>query len=209
MNSINIRHPAATPVFIALLTALLTGCAGTPQQSHVWNDADKRGARYDRVLLTALTQEGDKRRSFEDALAGRLRSEQTEVWSSNKLMRIDTPVTTETVAPLLAQTGATAVIVTRVTSIAVEPVQVNAYTDVVAKRRKGSALTYDYVDKELPAFIRNEFTTVLTTDVYDAESNSNVYTLVSSTRGQESLGDVIEVLSKAIAKRLRSDGVVR
>jgi hypothetical protein len=175
----------------------------------VWHDAAKRGVRYDRILVVALTQEGDKRKSFEDALRARLQSPALEVWSSSSLMGINVPVTADSIGPLLQDTGARALVVTRVTSIDVDPVQVDSYTDVVAQRRKGSVLTYDYVEKELPAFIRNEFTTVLTTDVYDAQSSASIYTLVSSASGQESLGDVIDVLSRAIAKRLRSDGVVR
>lgn len=196
-------------LWLATLIAGLGACAGTPTQSHVWNDADKRGVRYDRLLIVALTQEGDKRKSFEDSLRARLQNPRLETWSSNSLMGINVPVTADSIDPLLASTGATAVVITRVKSIDVEPVQVDSYTDVVAKRRKGSALTYDYVEKELPAFIRNEFTTVLITDVYDAQSGASVYTLVSSASGQESLSDVIEVLSRAIAKRLRSDGIVR
>ncbi|MEE4186714.1 MAG: hypothetical protein V2J12_13185 [Gammaproteobacteria bacterium] len=188
---------------------MAAGCAGVPSQSHVWHDDDKRGVQYERILLVALTQEGDKRKSFEDSLRARLQTPAIEIWTSSSLMGINVPVTADSINPLLQSTGAEAVIVTRVKSIGVDPVQVDSYTDVVAKRRKGSVLTYDYVEKELPAFIRNEFTTVLTTDVYDARSSASIYTLVSSASGQESLSDVIEVLSRAIAKRLRSDGVVR
>ena len=191
------------------LTLMAAGCAGVPSQSHVWHDDDKRGVQYERILLVALTQEGDKRKSFEDSLRARLQTPAIEIWTSSSLMGINVPVTADSINPLLQSTGAEAVIITRVKSIGVDPVQVDSYTDVVAKRRKGSVLTYDYVEKELPAFIRNEFTTVLTTDVYDAQSSASIYTLVSSASGQESLSDVIEVLSRAIAKRLRSDGVVR
>ena len=191
------------------LTLMAAGCAWVPSQSHVWHDDDKRGVQYERILLVALTQEGDKRKSFEDSLRARLQTPAIEIWTSSSLMGINVPVTADSINPLLQSTGAEAVIITRVKSIGVDPVQVDSYTDVVAKRRKGSVLTYDYVEKELPAFIRNEFTTVLTTDVYDARSSASIYTLVSSASGQESLSDVIEVLSRAIAKRLRSDGVVR
>ena len=194
---------------VTLMTVFAAGCAGVPSQSHVWHDPDRRGVRYDSVLVVALTQEGDKRKSFEDALRARLQTPATEVWSSSSQMGINVPVTTASITPVLERTGARALIITRVKSIDVNPVQVDSYTDVVAKRRKGSVLTYDYVEKELPAYIRNEFTTVLTTDVYDASDSANIYTLVSSASGQESLSDVIEVLSRSIAKRLRSDGVVR
>ena len=49
----------------------------------------------------------------------------------------------------------------------------------------------------------------MTTDVYNATSGENVYTVVTTARKQETLTDVIDLLSGVIAKRLKADGVVK
>ena len=195
--------------FFSLGLALLTGCAANTSVSTTWYDEGSRGTRFDKVLVVAIAADADKRRSFEDVLARRLGTDATQVWTSNRYMDTAQAVNHETIEPVLNQTGATAVVITAVTSFEVNPVEVEAYTDVTARRKSGTAFRYDYVEKELPAFIKTEYATVLTTDVYNAQTNAHVYTLVSSATGQDNLAEVISVLSGVIAKQLRADGIIR
>lgn len=200
------------PAVLAILApALLAGCAAkTAVTSTTWHDSAQRDVRYSKVIVVALTEEGDKRLSFEDELAFDLRSDATQVWPSSRLMDVKLPVNSESLTPVVAETGAEVVVVTRVTSFDVKSVeQASAYTDVSARRRQGSVFQYDYVEKELPALITTEFTTVLTTDVVAADDGALIYTVVTTASGQETIADVINVLSDVIAKQLRRDGVIR
>ena len=198
------------PLCAALLSLVaLTGCASKTSVSSTWHDADKRGARYDSVLIIALANDGDKRLSFEDSLAQKLASGGTRAVPSSRVMDTRLEVNRENLGPTLTETGAQAVILTQVSNFEVKPVEIDSYTDITPRRQKGSPITYDYVEKKLPSLVTTEFTTKLTTEVYDADTDSHVYTMVSSATGQETLSDVINVLSDLIARRLKSDRVVQ
>ncbi len=201
----------SAPLLVALcLPALLAGCAAKTAVSSSWIDGDKRGARYEKVLVIAMTEEGDKRVSFEDELAVELSRGDTRAWPSSQLMDTGLVINEDSVRPLIEETGAQAVVVTRVTDMSVQTVESSqAYTAVAARRKKGTAFQYDYVEKELPALVTAEFTKELTTDVVDAASGERVYTVVASAAGQDALAEVIGVLSDVIAKQLQADGVIR
>ncbi len=202
--------PALLAAMCGTVSVALSGCAAQTSVSSAWIDSDKRGVRYEKVLVIALTEEGDKRMSFEDEVAADLNRGSTRAWASSRLMDITLPVNETTIKPLVDEIGAQAVVVTRVTDLSVRTVESSQpYTAVQARRKEGAAFRYDYVEKELPALMTTEFTTELTTDVVDTGSGERVYTVVSSADGQESLAEVIAVLSDAIAKQLRTDGVIR
>jgi DNA-binding transcriptional regulator YhcF (GntR family) len=201
---------ARTAIITALLTALtLAGCATNATVSSNWLDESKRNSRYDRVLVIAMAEQGDKRMSFEDAVAFDLRSDTTQAWPSSRHMATTTKINADTIAPVVRELGATAVVISRVSKMEVSTSESKPYTDVTTTRKKGTAFRYDYVEKEIPILVTPEFTTELETDVVDVASGERIYSVVAAASGQESLSEVINVLSAAIAKRLRSDGVIR
>jgi hypothetical protein len=80
---------------------------------------------------------------------------------------------------------------------------------MIPVRRSGTVFQYDYEEKIEPVYITTEFSAVLTTDVYSTASGTNIYSLISTTSGQNTVNEIITELSKAIAERLRADGVIR
>lgn len=192
---------------LAILT--LAGCATKTTVSSTWLDDSKRGNRYDKVLVVAMAAQGDKRMSFEDEVAFNLKNSGAQAWASSRHMPTTTDINPETIAPIADKVGANVVVVSRVTQMDVSTSESKAYTDVTATRRAGTAFRYDYEEKELPTMVTPQFTIELETDVVDVATGERVYSVVAATSGQESLSDVINVLSNAIAKRLRSDGVIR
>lgn len=206
-------RPAARMALLTCITAVaalsVPGCANRPTVTATWHENEARGARYSSALVIGLVKDGDKRLSFEDALAQQLSSSDTKLWSSSRVLGSGRAVNRESVSRAVAQTGAEAVFVTRVETLEVRQVETEAYTDVQARRQQGRLFSYDYVEKELPARVTPEFTTTLVTDVYRVGSERHVYSLTATASGQESLEEVIDVLSRAIAKKLRADGIVR
>lgn len=194
---------------LLLSAVLLSGCAARTSVNSTWHDTDLRGQRYDKVLVIGLTADGERRVTYEDTVTRELLGGNTQAWPSSRFMDIAQDVTPETVQPVVDRLGADAVIVTQVSSLNVEAIEVDAFTDVMARRQSGTAFRYDYIEKERAAYMTAEFTTVLTTDVYAANSGKHLYSMVASTSGQESLDDVAIELGRAIAKRLKNDGVVR
>jgi len=201
---------ARTAIITALLTALtLAGCATKATVSSNWLDDSKRDSRYDRVLVIAMAAQGDKRMSFEDEVAFDLNSDVTQAWPSSRHMAITTEINADTIAPVVRELGAKAVVITRVLKMEVSTSQNKPYTDVTARRKKGTAFRYEYVEKDSPVLVTPEFTIELETDVVDVASGERIYSLVAATSGQESLSAVINVLSDVIAKQLRADRVIR
>ena len=120
----------------------------------------------------------------------------------------------------MGQQQADALVVTRVTHLEVKSVEVEGRSTVIAEqqqsgqdyvfqRQQGTLFRYDFTEDVESSFITTEYTTVLTTDVYVAATGELIYTIVSTATKQETLTDVIDVLSDEIAKRLRRDKVIR
>ena len=129
-------------------------------------------------------------------------------------------ITKETLRPIIEQQQADAVVVTRVTRLEVEPVEMGGRSTVLAEqqqsgqdyvyqRQQGTLFRYDYEEDVEKTYISSEYTTELRTDVYTTTSDQHIYTIISRATKQESLADVIDVLSNVMAKRLRRDGRIQ
>ena len=187
---------------------LLTGCASSTSVSSGWHDSAPRGVRFERVLVVAVTDNTDHRMSFEDAAAFDLRSESTMAWASARLMDTDTEINAENINALARQQQADAVVITRVKSFDVQAVEVQGRTDIHQRRQQGTLFRYDYIEKEEASYVTSEYTTSLTTDVVKTGNSEPLYTVVATATKQETLADVIDVLSDIIAGQLRQDGII-
>jgi hypothetical protein len=206
---------------LCLCIALLaSACTNHTSVSSKWVDTKQRNSQFERVLVVAVSANTDGRMSFEDAVVYDLRGPETQAWPSSRLMKPDLEITRETLRPIIEQQQADAIVVTRVTRLEVEPVEIGGRSNVLAEqqqsgqdyvyqRQQGTLFRYDYKEDVEKTYISSEYTTELTTDVYAAGSDERIYTIVSRATKQESLADVIDVLSDVIAKRLRRDKVIK
>ncbi len=206
---------------LCLGLALLTGaCASHTSVSSQWIDPDQRGRQFERVLVVGVSENTDRRMSFEDAVVFDLRGTNTQAWPSSRLMDAELEITQKTLDPIIKQQQADAIVITRVTRLEVKPVEVEGRSKVIAEqqqsgqdfvfqRQQGTLFRYDFTEDVESSFITTEYTTELTTDVYVAATGELIYTIVSTATKQETLTDVIDVLSDEIAKRLRRDKVIR
>jgi hypothetical protein len=205
---------------ILLAAVLLGGCASQTQVSSVWHDKSQQNARFDRLLVVAVSDNADRRLSFEDALVDALRGPKTNAWASSRLMPVNKPVTEENLRAVVAQQNADAVVVTKLESVQVKPVEAGGRSDILARQNEtgigltprpkpGTVFQYDYEEKIEPVYITAEYTAVVTTDIYSAASGGNIHSIRATTSGEETVTDVIAELSRTIAERLRTDGVVR
>jgi hypothetical protein len=217
--SVNFR--AAIRLSLSLAIALLAGaCASQTSVSSSWHNKSPAHSKFENVLVVAVTENTDSRLSFEDAVVYDLRGPNTQAWASARGMKANEDINEENLRKLVEEKQVDAILITKVTSMEIKPVEVGGRTDVienqqdtgmgmVPQRRSGTVFQYDYNETVEPVYTTAEYTTVLTTDVYSAASGEHVYTVVSTATKQETLTDVIDVLSDVIAKQLRSDGVIR
>lgn len=172
------------------------------------------------MIVVADAEDTDKRLSFEDAVVYDLRSENTKAMASSRLLRAGEKADENNLRRLIDENAADAVVVTVVSSMDVKAVEQGGRTDVmefqqdtgkgmVPTRREGTAFLWDWEENVEPVYVTTEYNTVLTTDVYSAATGESVYTVVTSAKKQETLAEVIDVLSDVIAERLRADGVIR
>ena len=197
-----------------------SACANHTSVSSSWTDGKRHNNPFNRVLVVAVSANADGRMSFEDAVVYDLRGPETQAWPSSRLMKPDVEVNRVTLLPIIDQQQADAVVVTRVTRLEVEPVEIGGRSTVLAEqqqsgqdyvfqRQQGTLFRYDYEEDIEKTYITSEYTTELRTDVYETESDELIYTILSRATKQESLADVIDVLSNVIAKQLRKDRVIR
>ncbi len=198
----------------------LTACANTTSVSSNWHNKSLRNPQFSRIIVVGVTEAFDERLSFEDAVVADISGPYTTAWPSGRLMGPGKEINEENMRAVVAEKQADAVIVTKVTSVDVQTAEAGGRSDVielqqetgvgmVPQRRPGTIFQYDYEENIEPVYITREYTTVLTTDVYSTADGTNVYTVVSTAKKQETLADVIVTLSDAIADRLRSDKVIR
>jgi hypothetical protein len=227
----DLHFTRAAVTILTLCLALLAGaCASKTTVSSSWADKSQKGAKFERIVVVAVSDNADRRLSFEDAVVYDLRSETTRAWSSTRHMESTAEINEANLRALVADLEADAIVVTSVTSMDVKAVEKGGRTDVIenqqdtgvgvgagvapnsnfnSPQRPVSVYGFNFSETAEPVYVTSEYTTVLTTDVYSAASGENLYTVVSTANKQESLTDVIDVLSDVIAARLRSDGVIR
>jgi len=212
---------AVISLSLSLAIVLLVGaCASQTSVSSSWHDKSPANSKFENLLVVAVSDNTDTRLSFEDAVVYDLRSPNTQAWASARGMGADQEINEENLRKLVEEKQADAVVVTKVTSMEIKAVEAGGRTNVienqqdtgmgmVPQRRSGTIFQYDYNETVEPVYTTAEYTTVLTTDVYSAASGEHVYTVVSTATKQETLADVIDVLSDVIGERLRADGVIR
>jgi len=205
------------PLAAAIL--MLSACASHTSVQSRWHDTGHKRPGFERVLVVGVSEDTDRRMSFEDAVVFDLRAAGIDAWSSTRLMPSDAAINEDNLRSLVETQNADAVVVTKVTKMEVVPVESGGRTDVmefkqetgnemVPQRRSGTIFQYDYVENVEPIYVTTEYTTELTTDVYDTRDGSHVYTVVTSAKKKETLAEVVDVLSDEIAARLTRDKVI-
>lgn len=217
---IKLLHSGTRPLAAVCIGLLVASCASKTSVSSDWLDKSAKRSQFASALIVGVSATADRRRSFEDAVAEGLRRPGTEVWTSSRLMAPETEINKETVLTVAQQQKADAVIVTRVTKLEIEPVEVGGRSAILAqeqqsgeshiyRRQAGTLFRYDYDEDIESTYVTTEYTTKLTTEVYDAESGELIYTVVASAKKMETIAEVIDVLSKKIAEQLRKDRVIK
>jgi len=203
----------AGTVTLALIAA---GCATRPTVESAWHQPQAALAPYHNVLVIAVSPNSRLRRSFEEALVELLDSASTSAHSAVTIGPAAEPLSRESVTGMVASTGADAVLVTRLVSRKVRLDESDARVGV--KTRSPSSLqnpnlvelfTLDYNEYEEPGELTARSTAVLESSLYATRDGQLVYSATITAKFDEGSDDVIGLVTEAIARRLRADGVVR
>jgi hypothetical protein len=214
--------PAWRPCVAILALACAAGCAGTSGSTSSWASGAPRDATYSRVLVVGVSASEDNRCMFENFLADELTSPSTEVIQSCNLASPVTPPTQESVARMVASSGADAVLATRFVG-AQAAVQNDGSRDDRGGyyfKAEGTAEEvspwgfYDlpvvygqYENQPSLSLLAGKFT--VSSKFYSTQKAMLVCTLSTTVKDTDTSDNAIASIAEAIADRLRSDGLVK
>ena len=211
-------------VFIVLGFALLAGCTRAVQVESTWPEGVPSEQSFKNVLVVGVTTSYNLRCRFERIMAASLRSDTVKATASCSLMSSKDPLTRDGVIPIVAATGADAVLVTellggkaRMVEGGTSEARGKAYYKPTGY---GYAYNYSYygafglpvtyVDftAEQSAFTL-ERSVAIATNLYETRDARLVYSMQTTANDMESREEVLDVVTLSVAERLRHDGLVR
>jgi hypothetical protein len=201
-----------------VLLALLSGCGAQTSVTSTWHEPRTVQAPFGHVLVVGVSPSSRTRRSFEQALTALIAKGDMKATASITAAPSKTPLTRDALATLVRESGADAVLVTRLASRKVSleegPGRVGVKTQRPSSLGDVSGIvelfSTSYQEYEEPGALSARSTATLESSLYQANDGGHlVYTLVTQTAFEEGKDDVIAEVTTAIARQLRRDGLIR
>lgn len=197
--------------FVGVLAMGLAACAQQTQVTSQWH-GERNGLPADQVLVVSLSQDLNIRRSFEDMMVDRLAGTGNNAWASSREMDTSAPVDRESLTKVVQATGANLVTVTRVADLQIQVGKTGESAGVRVQRRDQTPLDffrYDYEFFEDTQYLVPERAVTLQTDVFHGENGILLYSIETVIPPRETRFEISNEAAKAIATRLRRDGLIR
>ena len=191
---------------------LIAGCASGPKTSVKRAElADNLpNAPYSTVLVIGIASNPGDGRRFANELAAMITNSKTVAKPSHR-ENAGGELTEESLRDVIQRIEADAVLVSSVKKLEFATKVDTEYTEVSQTHKDGNLFDffrYEYKEVKSPEFVKLTYDVTLTTDVYDSATGKKVYALETTTVDGDSAFEIILSESMAIAKQLRSDGLV-
>lgn len=209
MQVISSKHVAP-----ALAALFLSACASTGDRLvKVFEDRAALAAPYSRILVVGAHAEIGTRRTFENSVVRALAALGTEARSSLAVMNEAENIDRESVLAAVRETGADAVLVTRVVDIETQNAIEQGQTQAELARRNDVPLAdffrYEYTESADAMTVTTVRTVILDTDVYDAASEKKVWSVESTSFDKQTAYGVIDGVARAISAELARDELIQ
>lgn len=192
---------------------LLAGCAASDRVVKTYESPDFDGGPFNRILIVAAHEETGTRRLFENSLRAVLNENGAIAVTSLSVMDAEEPIEREPVIAAVRETGADAVLVTRLLDVASSTSVEGGRTATDAQRRNDIPLAdffrYDYVEYQDPMTITTVRTVVLSTDLYNVADETKVWSAESTSFDKETVYGVIGSATRGLTDQLRRDQLIR
>lgn len=214
MDTIGILRLAQLACISALASLAASGCAGGDRVVKIYEDASFSGGPFANVLVVGVGPNADNRRRFELSVADAIGAGGTSARASIQVMGgASQPVTRDSVAAAARSIGADAVLVTRLVDSSVRTETEQGPSVLEVERRDDiplvDAFRYTYSEYEDPMVVTTIRTVVLATDLYDVTTEARVWSVESTSMNKESVYDIVDGASSALAGALARDGLIR
>ena len=206
--------------FVVLIALTMTACESTgPSQTtsvdRVLRATEYVNAPYKKILVVAAVPSRETARNIEFGITGELNLANVEAHSFVRESS-STEASEAAIKDFINEHGIDAVIVVsaNLTGAAVRQPSVEQ-VDIQVIPQGGSLVGFfrsDYKEVKRPNQAEGSDYTLdvsLVSDLYDVRSDKRVYSIESSTQNGETRYQIIIAQSKAIAARLKEDGLIR
>ncbi len=212
---------------LCLLAAVAAACTPPISLDSAWQPGGRAAAPFSSVLVVAVSEDFDRRRLFENAVADTLEAQGVRAVTSTGTMSSRDELNRDSVTALVQASGVQAVLVTRLADQAVSLKRQRARevqksqppTDDALRGAAafpyGSIHAYDYRVTWEPATLLVRRTLNVVSDLYGTRDGNLLYTINTTLRvtNAESLDRnsdvaVINDAGRSIARRLRRDSAV-
>ncbi|HEX5068571.1 MAG TPA: hypothetical protein VFV78_00030 [Vicinamibacterales bacterium] len=187
----------------------LLGCAAT-RLEHTWVKPNLQIQPIRSVVTIALTQNPQRRRAMEEALASQLRSEALMATSSYTTIPEDDIRAEDQVRSHLELGSYDAAIFLRVTDVTRQDVYVPGRTVAVPVYYQTLWGYYAYwrpIAYE-PGYVERDSDVQVETEVYALPAGDLVYSAVSRTLNPTSSTDLVNEVGRAVARDLKDKGLI-
>ncbi|MDG2154881.1 MAG: hypothetical protein P8M26_02940 [Gammaproteobacteria bacterium] len=203
-------------ILLVIAAAGLVACAGRTTVSGTWEETEARGERFNRLLIVTLARDSSRRRQFDSELRRRLNGNTTTLFTASSLLAPNAEITSAMVEQLVLDNNIDGVIVTRVTEQRLAQKEITSKTDSKVYRSTGQLYESIYTDNTFN-FVQYDYTAdiaakdykvpvydlTLTTDINQTKNNKTIYRIVSVAENQTDLSEMINTLTRKIARQIK------
>ena len=209
---------ALTLTALPVLAFVLQSCGARTSVTGTWLEQPSGAVPFRHVLVIGVSPNSRVRRSFEIALAEELAARGGKASAAVQTPESRPQLAPQIVSSMVRSTGADAVLVTRLASRKVSAEETQGRVGVKTQRpmnlNGGAGLvelfSLDYQEYEEPGELRATSTAVVESSLYEADNSGRlIFTLTTTSEFREGRDDVIGDVAKAIATKLRREGLVR
>ena len=203
-----IGHRAQRTAALLLVAVWLGACAGpTTTLREATRDPQFQGPPFRKVLVVGVARTQDNRRVFEDTFAQVLKARGTDALASYPLAPGDGAIPRERLQQAVAQSGADAVLVTRVLSVQ-RTVLVTAGSSAPDYMRDDLAGWYSQTYSTQPPAVEQYDVLTIQSALWDARRGKAVWSGTSEATARKDVATITGELAGVLVARMKDDRVL-
>jgi hypothetical protein len=195
---------------VALGAALLVACGAVTKIPVAWRNPGDQGAPYRKIFVIGVAEKDASRRLFEDRFAAVLSSGGAAASPSYATLPQSQRLSEAEIREAIRGGGYDAVVVTRLLGVDEKTEYVPPRTYTVPGYYRGYYGYYDSTWEIVhePGYYTTHTVVRLETNLYDVGTGELVWSGQSETFNPSSVQDIIDSVTKAVAKRLGKEGLI-
>jgi hypothetical protein len=195
---------------LAVGAAVLAACGTVTKIPNAWRNPAHEGMPFKKIFVIGVAESNVNRRRFEDHFAAVLSGPRAVASPSYGTLPQSHRLTEEQVRGAIEGGGYDGVVVTRLLGVEEKTEHVPPRSYTVPRHYRGVygyyGTTWDTVHE--PGYSTTRTILRLETNLYDVATGELVWSGQSETFDPSSLTDSIDSVTKAVAKRLRKEGLI-